>query len=108
MPSLASTGSSQWPAPGCSLERPSRVHYRPESRVREIRLHGSKGGATGTTGRPYPYQGEKGQRTRLGNVMTHCLTGTNGTTRSTRWAAVSAILRVVQEGQTPRPLHDQT
>ncbi len=41
------------PCRGLSIR--SAVTHRPESRVREIRTHGSEGGGTGTTGSPYPY-----------------------------------------------------
>ncbi len=34
---------------------PKRMNHRLESRVREIRTHGSEGGGTGTTGPPYLY-----------------------------------------------------
>ena len=37
---------------------PSGVNHRPESRVRENRMHGSEGGGTGnSTGPSYPYPG---------------------------------------------------
>lgn len=32
-----------------------QVNHRLESRVREIRSHGSEGGEAGQTGLPYPY-----------------------------------------------------
>ena len=44
------------------------------------------------------------QRNRFGTEITHCRTGTGGMTWSTRCAAVCAIRRPLQEGQTPRPL----
>ena len=31
------------------------MNHRLESRVREIRMHGSEGGEAGSTGLPYPY-----------------------------------------------------
>jgi hypothetical protein len=47
------------------------------------------------------------QRNRFGTEITHCRTGTGGMTRSTRCAADCAIRRPLQEGQTPRPLHEK-
>jgi hypothetical protein len=47
------------------------------------------------------------QRNRFGTEITHCRTGTGGMTWSTRCAAVCAIRRPLQEGQTPRPLHEK-
>ncbi len=44
---------------------------------------------------------------RFGTEITHCRTGTGGMTRSTRCAAVCAIRRPLQEGQTPRPLREK-
>jgi len=32
------------------------MNHRLESRVREIRTHGSEGGETGSTDHPYPYR----------------------------------------------------
>ena len=49
----------------------------------------------------------RNRRNRLGTEITHCRTGTGGMTRSTRCAAVWAMWRPLQDGQTPRPLwHD--
>ena len=47
------------------------------------------------------------QRNRFGTEITHCRTGTGGMTRATRCAAVCAIRRPLQDGQTPRPLHEK-
>jgi hypothetical protein len=40
--------------------RPAANHQL-ESRVREIRMHGSEGGEAGSTGLPYPYLGLRAQ-----------------------------------------------
>jgi hypothetical protein len=45
-------------------------------------------------------------RSRLGTEITHCRTGTGGMTRSARCAAVWAMRRPVQDGQTPLPLEE--
>ena len=42
----------------------------------------------------------------IGSDNTHCRTGTRGSTRSTRNAAVSAMRRPPHEGQNPRPLQE--
>jgi hypothetical protein len=42
----------------------------------------------------------------LGTDNTHWRYGALGRTRSTRWAAVSAIRRAVHDGQMPRRLHE--
>src|SRR5262245_42111206 len=47
-----------------------------------------------------------GYRNESGSVSTHCRTGTCGSTRSTRFAAVSAMRRPPQLGQKPRPFHE--
>jgi hypothetical protein len=47
------------------------------------------------------------QRSRFGTEITHCRTGTGGIMRSTRCAAVCAIRRPLQEGQTPRLLQEK-
>ena len=41
----------------------------------------------------------------MGKVNTHCRYGARGSTRSTRWAAVSSARRAVHDGQRPRRLH---
>jgi len=53
------------------------------------------------------HAGVRKQRIRFGTEITHCRPGTGGMTRSTRCAAVCAIQRPLQEGQTPRPLHEK-
>jgi hypothetical protein len=62
---MVENDSSPSPYLGCSLiyilcmisQSPHGVNHRPESRVREIRTHGSEGGAAGIiTGCSYPYQ----------------------------------------------------
>jgi hypothetical protein len=40
-------------------------------------------------------------------TQTHSRTGTSGNTRSTRWAARSAMRRPPQLEQNPRPLHEK-
>jgi hypothetical protein len=45
-------------------------------------------------------------RSTHGIEKTHWRVGTCGSTRSTRWAASSAILRPPHEGQKARPLHE--
>ena len=42
-----------------------------------------------------------------GSDSTHCRTGATGNTRSTRWAAVSAILLPAHEGHQMRRLHEK-
>ncbi len=49
---------------------------------------------------------EEGPLRRLGRERTNWRTGTWGKTWSTRWAAVSAMRRAPQEGQHPRPRHE--
>jgi len=51
-------------------------------------------------------RGRKG-RSRFGSESTHWRTGSGGSTASLRWAARSTIRRVLQEGHTPRPLHEK-
>jgi hypothetical protein len=46
-------------------------------------------------------------RNRLGKDNIHCRTGTCEETTSTRWAAVSSIRRVLQEGLIPRPFQEK-
>src|ERR1700691_5489065 len=46
-------------------------------------------------------------RSSNGSDSTHCLTGTAGSTRSTRWAAASDMRRPAQLGQAARPLHEK-
>jgi hypothetical protein len=43
-------------------------------------------------------------RTGTGTDTTHWRVGTQGMTRSTRWAAVCAMRRPAQDGQNPRRL----
>ena len=45
-------------------------------------------------------------RSRFGTEITHGRIGTGGITRSARCAAFWAICRPVQDGLTPRPLHE--
>jgi hypothetical protein len=46
-------------------------------------------------------------RIGIGKLRTHCRVGFIGRTESTRWAAVSAILRPPQLGQKPRRLQEK-
>ncbi len=46
-------------------------------------------------------------RSRFGTDSTHWRTGRRGKTWSVRCAAVSAMRRVLHEGQTPRPLQEK-
>ena len=41
-----------------------------------------------------------------GGDRTYCRMGTSGSTRSTKWCAVSCIRLAPQLGQSPRPLHE--
>ena len=47
------------------------------------------------------------QRSRFGLDGSHWRTGRRGDTWSHRCAAISAMRRVVHEGQTPRPLQEK-
>ena len=49
---------------------------------------------------------KSGYRTRNGSDRTHCRIGSWGSTRSTRCAAVSAMRLAPQDGQNPRPRHE--
>jgi hypothetical protein len=46
-------------------------------------------------------------RSRFGSEINHCRTGTVGMTQSTRCAAVCAMCRPLQDGHTPRRLHEK-
>ncbi len=48
----------------------------------------------------------KSSRNSKGTLNTHWRMGTSGKTRSVRCAAVLHIRRALQEGQTPRNLHE--
>ncbi len=50
------SGSPPYGSPGTGVPVRSAVNHQPESRVREIRTHGSEGGGAGySTGSSYPY-----------------------------------------------------
>src|SRR5450432_252462 len=46
------------------------------------------------------------RRSSNGTERTHCRSGTSGTTWSAKWAAVPHMRRALQDGHTPRFLHD--